>query len=239
MLFKPHPIQVQALRIAKRFQLGFRPMRVAGEPLAEAPILAKIKFDSVPAFVLSAEIGYSTEYSGLIEELCQRGYLAKHDAYPKCPYVPMEYVTEDGTRVYVHDEHWGQIDILPRDVKSFRRHVGGFSGVVRFGGVAAPSRQRRKSKIVGKGLSYELTPRGFHLLDQVEAGNRIDPAERSASVEGMLLSAMTNEPQKGEAVCLRAGVPYNSNSKAALASLVKRGACRNRRGKGGGYTRNS
>lgn len=188
MLFKPHPIQVQALRIAKRFQLGFRPIKVVGEPLAEASILAKIKFDSVPAFVLSAEIGHSTEYGGLIEELCQRGYLAKHDAYPKCPYFPLEYVTEGGTKVHVHDEDWQQIDVLPRDAKSLRRHVGGFSGVVHFGGVATPSRRRRKPKIVGKGSCYELTAKGFDLVDQVEAGNVIDPQKHSALVEGALLS---------------------------------------------------
>ena len=90
MLFNPHPIQVQALRIARRFQRGFSPMRINGRALAEGSILSKIKFDRVPEFAMSAEIGHSTEYSDLIEELCQRGYFVKHEGYPECLFAPMD-----------------------------------------------------------------------------------------------------------------------------------------------------
>jgi hypothetical protein len=179
MPFKPHPIQVQALRIAKRFQRGLRPTRVAGKPVGEH--FRGIKFCSVPAFVLSAEIGHVPDRDDLIDELCQRGYLVKHDGYPKCPYVPMEYETEDGARVFVHDEDWCQIDVLPHNAKFFRRHVGGFSGQISLrvpspaGANVKPSKStvkapkaRRRRDPAGQGDCYEIMPDGFKLLDELD-----------------------------------------------------------------------
>ena len=181
VLFNPHPIQVQALRIARRFQRGFRPTKVAGKPVPPASIFSKINFDSVPAFVLSAEIGHSTEYGDLIDDLCQRGYLKKHLGYPKCVIPRMEYMGEDGTRVYVHDEDWGEIDVLPPNAKLFRRHLGGFSGRVTLqvpvpaGAMVKPSKPtgkapkvKRRGGSAAQGFCYELLPEGFKLLDEVE-----------------------------------------------------------------------
>jgi hypothetical protein len=181
MPFKPHPIQVQALRIARRFQRGFRPTKIAGKPVAPASIFSGIKFDSVPAFVLSAEIGHLPGRDHLIDELCQRGYLRKHHGYPKCMYPRMEYVTEDGTRVYVHDEDWGEIDVLSPNSTRFRRHLGAFSGRVTLrvplpaGANVKPSKPtgkapkvKRRGGSAAQGVCYEILPDGFKLLDEIE-----------------------------------------------------------------------
>ena len=200
MPFKPHPIQVQALRIARRFQRGFRPTKIAGKPVAPASIISGITFDSVPAFVLSAEIGHLPGRDDLIDELCQRGYLRKHHGYPKCIYPRMEYVTEDSTKVYVHDEDWGEIDVLPADATHFRHHLGGFSGRVTLraplpAGVKvkpskptgkAPKVERRGGSAV-RGICYELLPEGFKLLDEVEElPDRLAPpgGEAATPIEG-------------------------------------------------------
>lgn len=66
-----------------------------------------------------------------------------------------------------------------------------------------------------------------------------DPAEQSAGVEGVLLSAMSETPMQAKALCEKVFVRHNSNAKAALSGLVKRGACKVIRGPRGGYLRPS
>lgn len=62
-----------------------------------------------------------------------------------------------------------------------------------------------------------------------------DPAKSDASHEATLLRAMTSAPARGSELCKRAGLKYNSHSKAALAALVKQRKCGLKRGRGGGY----
>jgi hypothetical protein len=200
MPFKPHPIQVQALRIGRRFQCGFRPTKIAGKPVPPASVLSAIKFDSVPAFALSAEIGHLPGGDGLIDELCQRGYLARSDGYPKCPSPPLEYVTEDGTRVHVHDENWCEIKVFPPNAKHFQHHIGGFEGrltlpmALPVGAIVKPSKPigkapkvKRRGGSARQGTCYELLPEGFKLLDEVEGqceDDTLTGGEAATPIEG-------------------------------------------------------
>lgn len=233
MPFKPHPIQVQALRIAKRFQLGFRPTKVGGKPLASNSVLTRVKFGEVPAFVLSAELDRVPNREELIDELCQRGYLLRHDGYPRCSFAPMEYMTEDGARVFVHNEHWGQIDVLPRNAKFFRRQVGGFSGQVRISvpTSALPNAKQRKRSVPaatkaavrGKkpvGSCYELRPAGFALLDENEERPVIVTSKRAVEMFAVGRTTLRRYVSDKKLTDYRkTGSPKNSPLQLSVAEL--------------------
>jgi hypothetical protein len=70
-----------------------------------------------------------------------------------------------------------------------------------------------------------------------DAGATVDPADRTASVQGVLLSAMTATPTRAKMLCEKAGVSYNGHAKGELSALVKRCACSVTRGPRGGYAR--
>ena len=118
MSFQPHPAQVQALRTAKRFREGFRLTKNNGKLIPPTCILSGIKINQVPPQVLNAEIGHlctPSERTDLLDYLCNRGYLRREDGDPKCIWAPMEYQTEDGARVFVHDKNWSEIEVLRPD----------------------------------------------------------------------------------------------------------------------------
>ena len=118
MSFQPHPAQVQAHRTAKRFREGFRPTKINGKLLPPTSILGSLGSKEVPSQVLNAEIGHlctPSERTDLLDYLCNRGYLRREDGDPKCIWAPMEYQTEDGARVFVHDKNWSEIEVLRPD----------------------------------------------------------------------------------------------------------------------------
>mgnify|MGYP001562712133 FL=1 len=196
MSFQPHPAQVQALRTAKRFRKGFRPVKVNGEPLSSTSFLSHVGFKQIPSQILVAETGHLCtpgERAYLLEDLCDRGYLKMEDGYPKCLWAPMEYQTEDGARIFVRDEHWSEIDVLrpdavlPNGKVRVRHYISGTQGRIEFKVKAAgagsgsgrkrtapaggSNRNRRRDK-GGPGSCYVLLPDGFRLLDQHDQGEQ-------------------------------------------------------------------
>jgi len=182
---------MQALRAAKRFREGLRPAKIKGEPLPPAAT-TRFTFSEIPSQVLDAEIGHlcgHEERFRVVEDLCNRGYFKKHDGYPICLWAPMEYRTEDGARIFVHDEHWSEIDvlrpenILPDGKAAVKTYLSGTQGHIVFNVTAAagapadkrtaPKRlpgPKRKTYKGGPGSCYELQPEGFRLLDQYDQG---------------------------------------------------------------------
>lgn len=191
MSFEPDAAQLQALRAAKRFREGLRPAKINGEPLPPTAT-TRFTFSEIPSQVLNAEIGHLCGYEErprVVEDLCNRGYLKKHDGYPKCLWAPMEYRTEDGARIFVHDKYWSTIDvlrpgnILPDGRVRVQTYLSGTQGHIVFNVTAAagapadkrtaPKRgpgPKRKMHKGGPGSSYELQPEGFRLLDQYAQG---------------------------------------------------------------------
>jgi len=195
MSFQPHPAQLQAIRAAKRFREGFRPVQVYGKPLDPNSVLTTISFAEIPAQVLKAEIGHlcaDAEDRRFLDDLCNRGYLRKQDGYPKCECAPMEYQTEDGTRIFIYDKDWSHIAVrcpdakLPNGKVKMRHYLTTQGRIeIRCNAAAGDSvpdtklktpvgrskRNLRREKS-GRGSCYELLPDGFQLLDQPDQGTR-------------------------------------------------------------------
>ncbi|MCO6437274.1 MAG: hypothetical protein J5J06_09335 [Phycisphaerae bacterium] len=181
MPFQPHPAQLQALRTAKRFKEGIHPTKIG----SEIGLGCVIRFETVPSQVMQAEIGHLCASGGsreLLQDLCNRGYLRKYDRYREFTGAPIEYQTEDGASVLVHDSNWTQIEVrrpgaIAPDGQQFVRHYAWApgSGAKK---AQSPSKQKRANG-TRAGCSFQLLPDGYKLLDEMDARTALEDSNRN------------------------------------------------------------